>query len=175
MTPGEFQTLRALPFYQRKRRMRSQHAKAIQAIIKKASKKDEFTYFVKCEQFVKIGYSANSPTGRLDTFKTGNPFECSLLGAIRGSREIEYNIHKLLDGIHHRGDWFHATPELTAAISELCEYEDSPYFLWDWHKLYAIKALYIKPDIISPVWKNRKPRGKSLQFGTLPPERLRKP
>ncbi len=78
-----------------------------------------FIYFVRCENFVKIGYSEN-PRYRPLTFRTGNPFDCSLIGIVEGGLDDEKRIHQQFRDDHHRDEWFHLTPNVGERISAIC-------------------------------------------------------
>lgn len=62
-------------------------------------------YFIKCEGFVKIGYSDNI-NKRLAKFRCENPFELTLINQMVGDRSIELDLHYYFKDYHHRGDWF---------------------------------------------------------------------
>lgn len=62
-------------------------------------------YFIKCEGFVKIGYS-NNIDKRLAKFRCENPFELILINQMEGDRSVELDLHYYFKDYHHRGDWF---------------------------------------------------------------------
>lgn len=62
-------------------------------------------YFIKCEGFVKIGYT-NNVVKRLGNFKCDNPFEVHLINSMEGDRKTELALHYYFKDYHHRGDWF---------------------------------------------------------------------
>lgn len=68
-------------------------------------------YFLECGEFIKIGFSRNLK-GRLDALSCGNPYDVKLLVTIRGGKHIEIDLHERFADAHHRGEWFHKTPEL---------------------------------------------------------------
>jgi len=72
-------------------------------------------YFLKAERFVKIGFS-NGTSSRLIALQTASPFEINLIGAIRGSLQIEQALHVRFSHLRHRGEWFRETPGLMAFI-----------------------------------------------------------
>jgi hypothetical protein len=84
----------------------------------------ERVYFIQCEAFVKIGYSY-APWMRIDALRTANPFPCVLLGTIPGGSTREFQLHNEFSQYRHQGEWFHFTPEVRDAISELLNREGS--------------------------------------------------
>ena len=80
---------------------------------------EKYVYFIRCEQFVKIGFSSN-PRYRAHSFSTSNPFECCLIGLVRGGRDLERQLHELFSAFKHRDEWFRLTPDIEAQIRELC-------------------------------------------------------
>jgi len=80
-----------------------------------------YVYFLQCEAFVKIGYSSN-PKRRLRALEVMCPFPCTLMGMIPGGKLDEARIHADMKASHHRGEWFHLTAEVEAAIATLLRY-----------------------------------------------------
>lgn len=77
-------------------------------------------YFVQCGDFVKIGIAVDI-VGRLSAIQVGNPYPVSLIGKIIepdtvARRALEQTWHMYWRHAHHRGEWFHFTDELRAAI-----------------------------------------------------------
>lgn len=62
-------------------------------------------YFIKCENYVKVGYTANMKQ-RFKKYVTENPFPLKVLGIINGGYDVEKKIHKQLETWWHRGEWF---------------------------------------------------------------------
>jgi hypothetical protein len=79
----------------------------------------ELVYFVRCENFIKIGVST-SPRYRAHSFRTGNPFDCRLIGLVKGGRLFEKELHKRFASRRHRDEWFHHSDELEAEIAVIC-------------------------------------------------------
>lgn len=77
-----------------------------------------FVYFIRCMEFVKIGSSEN-PKRRLASLGTMNPFDCTLLGIVEGGSILEFEIHEALAPHRHRGEWFHASPDVLALVDRL--------------------------------------------------------
>ena len=68
-------------------------------------------YFLRCENYVKIGSSVNIED-RVRDLKTGNPFEIEILGAINDNGQamcgpLETEIHRSLERFRHKNEWFH--------------------------------------------------------------------
>jgi DNA-binding transcriptional regulator YdaS (Cro superfamily) len=66
-----------------------------------------FVYFLRCGDFVKIGYSAN-PKRRLRYLQTATPFDFELLGVHPGAKWQEKQLHKIFASSRHRHEWFRA-------------------------------------------------------------------
>ncbi len=67
-------------------------------------------YFVKCGEWVKIGYTTRRPDSRVDDFKTGNPFPLEIIYSCPGERHHETCLHSIFAGARARGEWFYAEP-----------------------------------------------------------------
>lgn len=76
-----------------------------------------FVYFLRCGDFVKIGYSSK-PTARLAALRTATPHESELIAKFPGTISHEKAVHRCLQHLHHRREWFRFTQEVTALISE---------------------------------------------------------
>lgn len=66
---------------------------------------NEWTYFIRSGQFVKIGTS-RSVRRRLYTVRVGTPEGARLIGMAMGGADREKLIHAHLADFHHRGEWF---------------------------------------------------------------------
>jgi hypothetical protein len=75
-------------------------------------------YFIRCESFVKIGFTSGSAERRAATLATGNPFEVELLFDCHGTIAEEQSLHVDFRHLHVRGEWFRADPELLDFIQE---------------------------------------------------------
>lgn len=64
-----------------------------------------FVYFLRCGDFVKIGFSAQ-PKRRLRHLQTATPFDFELLGMHPGLRWQEQQLHKIFASLRHRHEWF---------------------------------------------------------------------
>jgi hypothetical protein len=87
-------------------------------------------YFVRCEQYVKIGASLY-PEQRLEQIRKcggGSDFPCRLdIGAAEliatepGGKPRERELHAKFSHLRHTGEWFTEAPELTEYIKSLSE------------------------------------------------------
>lgn len=75
-------------------------------------------YFVGCEAFVKIGFTASDLRGRLSAMQTGNPFELWLMHLIDGTEDEEGQLHEAFARWSHRGEWFVREPIAPAIVGE---------------------------------------------------------
>ena len=75
-------------------------------------------YFVRADEYVKIGVARNIQT-RMNALQTGCPqeLECGLL--LRGSYDLEDQIHRKFWSAHHRGEWFVWTENLADFVREM--------------------------------------------------------
>jgi hypothetical protein len=70
-----------------------------------------FVYFLRCGDFVKIGFSAD-PQRRLRYLQTATPFDFELLGYHAGTKWHEQRLHKVFASLRHRHEWFRADQNL---------------------------------------------------------------
>lgn len=79
-------------------------------------------YFIQCGAFVKIGQGGNLRK-RIKYIETHTPYEVRLLGVVPCFRDQcrreELALHLRFQHLHHRLEWFHLTPEITAFIDTL--------------------------------------------------------
>ena len=68
-------------------------------------------YFIKCGDFVKIGYSSNV-TKRMNVLQTASPRKLYLLSSFYGTRKDEKQIHRKFKKERQRGEWFNLTNEI---------------------------------------------------------------
>lgn len=76
-------------------------------------------YFMKLNEFVKIGYSAK-PKTRLAEIRVASPYPVDIIGVMEGTRYDEARLHTRFDPHHHGGDWFRLVPEIETFIAENC-------------------------------------------------------
>lgn len=67
------------------------------------------TYFIRCQNFVKIGI-ARDPEARRDNMQTGNPFLLTVVHVIEGNCEAD--LHRKFFKHRVRGEWFWNEGEL---------------------------------------------------------------
>lgn len=75
-------------------------------------------YFIKCNDFVKIGQT-NNVKQRIKDLQTGNPHELQLLKTINADIKIEVQLHKQFSHLNIRGEWFALTADLIDFINKL--------------------------------------------------------
>ena len=75
-------------------------------------------YFVKCHNFVKIGYCSSNLENRLLNLQCGNPYEIELLYVLKnGRKRDETLIQSYFSRYHFRGEWFNLTKEIEDFIA----------------------------------------------------------
>lgn len=79
-------------------------------------------YFLRCGDFVKIGYSSNLDK-RVSAIQVGAPLPLAKLGVIRAdtpmeARQLEELWHWRFGALHVHGEWFRAEGELLDVISK---------------------------------------------------------
>ena len=83
-------------------------------------------YFMRCEQFVKIGVSYD-PAARLNQIRKGSSLfprrldiaTAELVTTEPGGFEREKELHAKFSHLRHTGEWFTEAPELTEYINDL--------------------------------------------------------
>jgi hypothetical protein len=81
----------------------------------------QFVYFIRSENFVKVGWATALDT-RFNNCQINNPHPVELMAFFRGGREEEACLHACFSPYHHRGEWFvYADPiqELVGLIKGL--------------------------------------------------------
>lgn len=77
-------------------------------------------YFIRCGEFVKIGYTRGEDAkSRLQSLQTGNPQALELLATAIGDMSDERALHKEFDEYRTAGEWFRNTGRLAAHIVTL--------------------------------------------------------
>jgi hypothetical protein len=77
-------------------------------------------YFIECHPFIKIGFTQRAPETRRSEFKTGNPHQMRIIGAIVvPDGEDDHIYHRMFARWHSHDEWFHDTPELRHGIVRL--------------------------------------------------------
>ena len=67
---------------------------------------------------IKIGF-ATEVASRLSELQTGCPAKLHLLGKVRGSMQLEKDLHALFAGLRISGEWFRPDPSIFEKINEL--------------------------------------------------------
>lgn len=70
-------------------------------------------YFIKSQNYLKIGYSENQRTfkSRIEKYKTHNP-DFVVLDTAEGTKEDEKHLHDILIQYQYRTEWFYDTEEV---------------------------------------------------------------
>lgn len=76
-----------------------------------------FVYFVQVADFVKIGHSQEWKR-RIANIQTASPFDVRLLHIEVNLPTFETSMHAKFRKFHHRGEWFHAHPDLLAFVAK---------------------------------------------------------
>lgn len=84
-----------------------------------AEKSGSWVYFAGAGDRIKIGWS-RQVAQRLAQLQTGNAAAIQLLGVLPGARSKERALHARFAAARVSGEWFEATPELLAYITEAC-------------------------------------------------------
>ncbi|MBX9587860.1 MAG: GIY-YIG nuclease family protein [Hyphomonadaceae bacterium] len=84
-----------------------------------------FVYFFtwKTGRFVKIGYAKKLAT-RLHDLQVAVPWKLIVYAALRGAKDDERLIHRILNAYHYRGEWFHFVPEVRQLVLCMKQHED---------------------------------------------------
>lgn len=93
------------------------------------------TYFIRCGEFVKIGYGQD-PVERMYELQPHNPFPMTLLAVLPGGMNTERKWHRDYAAYRHAHEWFRYDGELRAAIDALPPYED-PRRAWQRQQMAA--------------------------------------
>lgn len=75
-------------------------------------------YFLRCEQFVKIGFTQALST-RLRSLEGANPMPISVIHTMPGGVDDEASLLLKFAHLKHRGEWFAATQEILDFIADL--------------------------------------------------------
>lgn len=67
---------------------------------------------------VKIGFSHNV-NARLNVLQQASPFLLEVAATAPGGKEVERRFHAMFYSSHSHGEWFHASPALSASITAL--------------------------------------------------------
>lgn len=88
-------------------------------------KSTSYVYFMKCEQYVKIGSSTDIKE-RLADLSTGNPFPISILAVLEGSQKTEKELHKKYADyrLKSNSEWFHLSSEILKDLTVIGAVKD---------------------------------------------------
>jgi hypothetical protein len=75
-------------------------------------------YFIRCGEFIKIGYTTDLST-RMKSLRQANPSPIDILHSEPGGIVDERAHHKRFAHLRHQGEWFRAADELLVFIDEL--------------------------------------------------------
>lgn len=76
-------------------------------------------YFIRCEDFIKIGTTRDSASRRMAEFTTGSPFDYSVVAEVCGDQRLEKKLHKIFSDYRHRREWFRIEGELQNFLSAI--------------------------------------------------------
>lgn len=74
-------------------------------------------YFVKCGEFIKIGWSENWHS-RIKRLNVDNPHSIEILLVLGRPKIFEKTMHRQFAEMRHRGEWFRDHPDIRAYIEE---------------------------------------------------------
>jgi hypothetical protein len=83
-------------------------------------------YCVECQGYYKFGVTSDAIKKRLMTMQTGNPFDIKLLWVARSNqiRKYERQIHKIIRGSHHRGEWYDIPQILAKQLRNIVTHDE---------------------------------------------------
>jgi len=92
-------------------------------------------YFItQNDQFVKIGYTKDSPEKRLTQLQVGNPIQLELEKVIHGGATKEADLHSLFGPYRERGEWYWLSREIRNYIRKQRAYGVDPIQQVEDHK-----------------------------------------
>lgn len=83
-------------------------------------------YCVECQGYYKFGVTSKSMKRRLVNLQTGNPFNIKLIWVARSNqiRKYERQIHKIIRGSHHRGEWYDIPQILAKQLRNIVRHDE---------------------------------------------------
>lgn len=107
-----------------------------------------YVYFIKSEEFVKIGATTSHPAYRVCELQTGNPIQLRLLFYIKckmssSAWSLEQRLHKDFQKYHVRGEWFMREPVEEWAIQASRVFGEDMIF----ENEYLKRIAKLMPDI----------------------------
>lgn len=96
----------------------------------------ERTYFVRCQDYCKIGFcqakpgrrAAGGANSRISAFQTGNPYDLELLFDLSGGKALEEQFHDIFQNLRHRNEWFRVQGELKEFLDIAVQFLPSATF-----------------------------------------------
>lgn len=88
---------------------------AIDKWSKRRGKLTGWVYFIRCGEFIKIGFSTD-PRRRLADIQSHMPHDAELLLAFAASEKVERQLHRKFGAMRHRNEWFRAEQALVTHI-----------------------------------------------------------
>jgi hypothetical protein len=76
------------------------------------------TYFIRCEDYVKIGIAVDVMK-RMRDLQSANPKRLELLAVVEGCHKFERSLHRRFADLRHSDEWFRLGPELSEYIEEI--------------------------------------------------------
>jgi hypothetical protein len=70
-----------------------------------------YVYFIRCGEYVKIGYS-REPEARRRELEVGNPGTFVIEAMHEGTINDEHKLHRYFQSHHHKLEWFHWCPDI---------------------------------------------------------------
>lgn len=82
-------------------------------------------YCVECQGYYKFGVTSDSMKKRLMTMQTGNPFSIKIFWVARSNkiRKYERQIHRIIRGNHHRGEWYDIPQILAKELRNIVKHD----------------------------------------------------
>jgi len=76
-------------------------------------------YFIDCQEFTKIGFTANPINHRFQGLQASNPHRLHLWGLVRGTVEVEGRFHAAAMDGHHHYEWFKLNRAMRKTLQEI--------------------------------------------------------
>lgn len=94
--------------------------KQVQTVVDILGGRIPIVYFIRCNEYVKIGTSQVNFMDRLSTLQIGNPYKLTLEYFILGSYQEEKELHYLLKEhkVPGHGEWFKISKEEAIAATK---------------------------------------------------------
>ncbi len=117
-------------------------------------KKHTFVYFLRCGDWVKIGFSTD-PTRRVREITTKVPYEITTLLTVPGTMQDEKRLHRALERFRINGEWFAYRSEIAALMARCMAFGKVMFELDEKQKASKFKtppgvSLPHVPEMFSP-------------------------